>query len=366
MKKILIDARESGTSTGTYIDKLVEYLYELKPGYSFTILTKPKRVDFFKNLSPSFEVVESNIKEFTFREQSVLLKQIRDLKPDLVHFGIVQQPVLYRGKVVTTMHDLTTTRFRNPSKNWLIFTIQQFVYKWVNKRVARKSDAIITPTEYVKDDVAKFARINSRKITVTHESADRLEGRPEPITELQDSRFIMYVGRSTPHKNLVRLIAAFILVKQDHPNLKLVIAGKTDRLKKRLEKRARIMGAKDVVFLDFVPATQLKWLYENCSAYIFPSLSEGFGLPGLEAMLEGVPVISSNATCLPEVYGEGAEYFDPYDVKDIADKISQVLGNKNLSHKLIEAGYAQVKKYSWKRMAEQTISVYESVLNEES
>ena len=124
------------------------------------------------------------------------------------------------------------------------------------------------------------------------------------------------------------------------------------------------MGATDVDFLDWVSDAQLKWLYQNCLAYVFPSLSEGFGLPGLEAMLEGSPVVSSDATCLPEIYGNAAHYFDPYDIKDMATKINSVLTNKKLRDRLIETGKSQVKKYSWKKMAEQTLEVYNSVLNQ--
>jgi glycosyltransferase involved in cell wall biosynthesis len=111
---------------------------------------------------------------------------------------------------------------------------------------------------------------------------------------------------------------------------------------------------------------QLRWLYENCAAYVFPSLSEGFGLPGLEAMVHGAPVVSSNATCLPEVYGEAAHYFDPLDVDDIASKIGETLDNEALRSNLIKKGKEQAAKYSWRRTAEQTLEVYEKALNASS
>ena len=158
MKHIVIDARESGTSTGRYIDKLIEYLYIAKPSYKITVLTNKKRVEFLHSIAPKFNIVTSSVKEFTFAEQTRLLKQIRGLKPDLVHFGMTQQPILYRGKTVTTIHDLTTARFKNPAKNPLVFWIKQKVYRIVIKIVARKSEVIITPSEYVKDDLAKFAK----------------------------------------------------------------------------------------------------------------------------------------------------------------------------------------------------------------
>lgn len=367
MAKILIDARESGTSTGRYIDKLIEHIHLLKPDYKFIVLTKEKRVEYIKGIAPSFEVVESPYKEFTFAEQVGLLKQIRRLKPDLVHFAMVQQPVLYRGKTVTTVHDLTTARFRNPAKNWLIFMFKQLVYKWVNKWAARKSEAILVPSEYVKDDVARYTRTNSRKIIVTYEAADAITEPAEPIlalsSHLTSHSYLLYVGRPQPHKNLERLIKAFVLLKKEYPDLKLVFAGKKDILFRKLELKTKLKTL-DVIFTGFVSEGQLRWLYENARCYVFPSLSEGFGLPGLEAMVHGCPVISSNATCLPEVYGDAAEYFDPLDVEDMAGAINKVLSSPARRSQLIALGSAQAKKYSWRRMAKQTLAVYNDVLGE--
>jgi glycosyltransferase involved in cell wall biosynthesis len=364
MKKIVIDARESGTSTGRYVDKLIENLAELSIPYKVMVLTKNRRVDYIKKIAPKFEVLVADYKEFTFAEQIGLLRRIKHLNADLVHFGMIQQPVLYRGKTVTTIHDLTTARFRNPAKNWLVFTLKQMVYKRVIKIVAKKSTAIITPTDFTKDDLARFADINNRKITATYEAADRISDKSEALENISEAdQFIMYVGRPQPHKNLDRLVQAFIKLKEKHPGLKLVLAGKKDRLYRRSEKYAKSHGASGIIFTDFVSEGQLKWLYEHANAYVFPSLSEGFGLPGLEAMMHGAPVVSSNSTCLPEVYGDAAHYFNPLDVNDMAEKIDEVLTNEKLRKELIEKGKSQVKKYSWKRMAEQTLEVYKKVLD---
>lgn len=362
MAKVVIVARESGTSTGRYIDKLIEYLHELQPSFKVTVLTKKHRLDYFKEIAPSFEVIETPYKEFTFAEQTGLLFQINKIKPDLVHFTMVQQPILYRDKTVTTMQDLTTIRFRNPAKNWLVFTLKLVVYKWLNKRVAHKTKAIICPSEFVKEDVAKYTKVNSRVINVTYEAADKITVDPEPYDELDQVPYIMYVGRPMPHKNLYRLVSSFAILKKSRPKLKLVLVGKSDVLYEKLQKWCEEQKVDDIIFTDFVSEGQLRWLYENCLAYIFPSLSEGFGLPGLEAMCHGAPVVSSNATCLPEIYGDAAYYFDPTDINDIANKINDVLTNKSLRDKLVKNGGAQVKKYSWRRMAEQTLDVYESVL----
>lgn len=366
MAKIVIDARESGTSTGRYIDKLIEHLHKLNTGHKFVILTKEHRLDFMRKIAPGSKVIDSPFLEFTFHEQIDLLKQVRDQEADLVHFGMVQQPVFYSGKVVTTMHDLTTTRFRNPSKNWLIFTFKQWVYKWVNRRVAHKSKIVITPTEFVKDDVARFANLNSRKIVVTYEAAEAITDKAVAINELKGQEFIMYVGRPLPHKNLDRLIEAFALMRQQHPHLKLVLAGKQDSLYKSIARSVERQKIKNVVFTGFVSDGQLRWLYENTSAYIYPSLSEGFGLPGLEAMIAGAPVVSSNATCLPEVYKDGAEYFDPLNIDDMAKAISRVLEDDKLRKELIKKGKTVAAKYSWDKTAQETLEVYDQVLNDSS
>ena len=362
--RVVIDARESGTSTGRYVDKLVENLHDLKTDIDFVILTKLSRVAFFQKNTPRFEVIESKYKEFTFGEQYGLVWQLYGLRADLVHFAMTQQPVLYFGDCVTTIHDLTTARFRNPAKNRLIFGFKQIVYRWVIKRVSRKSKAIITPSEFVKNDIAKFAKIPKNKIHLTYEAADKITTPPVPTNKLLSTNYLLYIGRPQPHKNLWRLVEAFELLRQARPELKLVLVGKKDVLYERLEKKTIKKGISGVVFTDFVSEGQLRWLYENTAAYVFPSLSEGFGLPGLEAMAHGAPVVSSNATCLPEVYGQAAHYFDPLDPKDMASKIGEVLSDGKLRAKLIANGYKQAAKYSWAEMATQTIDVYRRLLSE--
>ena len=362
MSHIVIDARESGTSTGRYVDKLVEFLHVLKPKHQFTIVTKPTRVEYIRKIAPNFAVVETNVKEFTLAEQTTFKKELEALKPDLVHFPMVQQPILYSGRVVTTMQDLTTIRFRNPVKNPLIFWAKQQVYKVINIRAAHKSWSLITPTDFVRHDVANYCHVPLEKITVTLEAADIMPAGSAPYAPVENKQFIMYIGRPTPHKNLARLIEAHQKLRHKHPDLLLVLAGKKDANYRLHEKTVLEKGYDGVIFTDFIPDDQFRWLLEHCQAYCFPSLSEGFGLPGLEAMLHGAPVVSSSATCLPEVYGDAAHYFNPYDVQDIAQAIDDVISSQELRAELIKKGYEQAKKYSWKRMAEQTLAVYEKTL----
>lgn len=372
MSHIVIDAREFTTTTGRYVYRLVQYLEQIEleraTGHSYTVLLKPADMTAYTFTSPAFRAVACPHKEFTVSEQLGLLRQIKSLQPDLVHFPMVQQPILYRGRVVTTMQDLTTLRFRNPSKNAVVFTAKQQVYKLVNQVAARKSVHLITPSAFVKQDVVQYTRVPADKITVTLEAADPITEPAQPVAELTGGpdgrvgRYLMYVGRPLPHKNLGRLIGAFAQLKQQFPDLKLVLAGKRDALYDRHAAEAAAKGITDIIFTGFVSEGQLRWLYEHCAAYVFPSLSEGFGLPGLEAMLHGAPVASSDATCLPEVYGDAAHYFDPTSISDMARSIADILSDSGLRHELIKKGRAQTAHYSWRRMADQTLAIYNSVL----
>ncbi|MEO8784744.1 MAG: glycosyltransferase family 1 protein [Candidatus Saccharimonadales bacterium] len=363
LKRIVIDARESGTTTGRYVDKLVEHIYQLRPNYQFVILAKPHRLDFFKQVAPDFEIIESNVKEFTFAEQTKLLQQFKSLKPDLLFVPMTQQPILYRGPVVTAILDLTTARFRNLSKNRLIFTFKQLVYRCVIWIVAHKSVQIITPSQFVRQDVAAYAHVNLSKITAIYDSADKLTIATQAYDPAKGKQFIMYVGRPLSHKNLNRLVDAFNLL--DRPDLQLIFVGKTDVLYQKLRTYAQTTpAAKRIIFAGFVPDAQLRWLYEHATAYVFPSLSEGFGLPPLEAMHYNTPVVSSNATCLPEVLQDAALYFDPLSSADMADKIDQLLSDPHLAAQLVASGRHIVASYSWQRTAQQTLDVFAKALRD--
>ncbi len=347
--KIVIDARELRTSTGRYVERLLHYLQQLDTSHDYVVLLKPPDIASWQASNPRFSAVACPHKEFTFSEQLAFKQQLDDLRADLVHFTMVQQPILYRGKVVTTMHDLTTTRFRNPTKNALIFTIKQRVYGWVARRAARKSAAVLTPSRFVKDDIVRFTGISPSKITVTREAADTFDDTAAVIPALEHKQFIMFVGRPLPHKNLRRLIEAFAQLHGRHPDLYLMIGGKKDASQDSYEALANRLGVGDrVILTDWISDGQLKWAMEQTKAYVWPSLSEGFGLPPLEAMLYGVPVVSSNASCMPEILGQAAHYFDPYDVTAIADAIDEVVTDKALRERLIVAGKTQAAGYSWR------------------
>lgn len=157
------------------------------------------------------------------------------------------------------------------------------------------------------------------------------------MKELFKKPYILYVGNDYPHKNLTRLKSAFERLKAGGLDYDLILITK------------------------FVSEGELDNLYRNASLFVFPSLCEGFGLPPLEAMKRGVPVASSNAACLPEILGEAAIYFNPLDINDMADKIKKALIDEDLRKKLIQKGFEQVKKYDWRKMAEETLKVYSTL-----
>jgi len=362
MTHIVIDAREIYTTTGRYIERLIHYLQQTDQFNRYTILVRQKDFDRFQLTNPNFSKQVSPYKEFTLGEQLGFTKQLYGLKADLVHFGMTQQPLLYFKRSVTTIHDLTTIRFYNPDKQKAVFWIKQQIYKVVILWAAHKSKRVITPSHFVADDLTKYAKIKD-KITVTYESADKVNSPAAALPYLQNKKFIMYIGRPTPHKNLDRLVEAFRKLRDIDPSLHLVLAGKLDTNYNRLKQRLDQEGQTNIVFTDFVSDAELRWLYENTLVYCFPSLSEGFGLPGLEAMRYGAPVASSNATCLPEIYGDGALYFDPKNVDDMVATISVLLADPALRQKTADAGRLQAEKYSWLRMAEQTLQVYQKALS---
>jgi glycosyltransferase involved in cell wall biosynthesis len=370
MKKIVIDARGFSTSTGRYTRKLIEYLEELEVNQTereYTVLLFPDEFDKYQPKNPRFSKKVADYKHYGFSEQIGLLLLLKKLKPDLVHFTMPQQPILYRGKSVTTIHDLTLLKTFPGNRNKLAYKLKQSVGGFVFRRIGKKSSAIITPTEFTKSDYLKFiARSNlAKKITVTHESADAVTAKPTPFTSLEDKEFIMYVGQQSNYKNLRRLMQSHQQLLKDRPDLKLVLVGKLGEYGEQSKKWAEQQNFKNIVFTGFVESdTQLAWLYKNTLAYVFPSLMEGFGLPPLEAMAHGAPVVSSNATCIPEVCGNAAHYFDPEDVSDMTRAISEVLEDKKLREELIKKGSQQIKRFSWKRMAEQTLGIYISALKD--
>ncbi len=363
-KHIVIDARIRRSSTGRYTDRLIQHLQTLSTNHQFTVLVQPD--DPWQPTAHNFEVAHSPFPQFSLNplNDTKFAYQLNDLNADLVHFTMTQQPLTYRGKTVTTTHDLTMLRFVRAGKTPLpIFWLKRLGYRVLFYVANKKSSQVIVPSEFVANDLKKLYPFLDN-VHITYESSEPpIKAASSPIEGLTDP-FIMHVGSPFPHKNIQKLIEAFEIILADKPNLKLVLAGKKEFYFNELEDWARKRDSYDsILFAGFVSDPQLKWLYQNAEAYILPSLSEGFGLPGLEAMAHDCPLISSNATCLPEVYEDAAHYFDPTSTKDIADSITTVLNDQKLRKELIAKGKSQLKKYSWRTMAEQTLAIYDQALD---
>lgn len=359
---IAIDARIINSSTGTYVRELLNNLQEIDRENEYSVLVPTKDKDYWKPTSSNFTVRTVDYANYSLAEQTKFKTYLNTLGADLVHFCMPQQPVGYRGKTITTFHDLTLLKTYNSDKNWLIYHTKQLIGRWLFRRVAHKTDLVIVPTKFTGDELVAYSHISPDKIRQTYEAAnvhiDKVAPYPTPF-----DKFILYVGQQPDYKNIRRLGDAHQQLLTKYPTLGLVLVGRKQPAALRNEDYFTKQGYKNIHFTDFIPDEQRDWLFQHCAVYAFPSLMEGFGLPALEAMGCGAPVVSSNATCLPEVYGDAAHYFDPHDTGDIARAIDDVLSDDNLRAQLIERGYAQNAKYSWRRMAEQTHAAYMEVLD---
>lgn len=363
MTHIAIDARIINSTTGRYVERLLTYLQEIDSTNVYSVLVRKKDKEFWKPTAPNFMVKVADFDVYSFAEQIGFTYLLRRLNPDLVHFVMPQQPILFKGKKITTFHDLTLVKTYNSDKNWLIFHSKQLVGKFVFKKVAHDNNHLIAISKYTKKELIEFAHVDDDAVTVIYESTDIAQGASKHY-KLPYKSYLLYVGQQSDYKNIRRLGDAHQKLLKTYPDLGLVLVGKKNASALTNEAYFDKKEYKNILFTDYVPDNQLNWLYSHATAYVFASLMEGFGLPALEAMGHGTPVISSNATCLPEIYGKAAHYFDPTNTDDMTRAITEVLGNEKLRQKLSIAGYEQIKKYSWKKMAQQTLKVYENVLKD--
>lgn len=230
----------------------------------------------------------------------------------------------------------------------------------------RKAKKIFTISRASKDDIIKIYKIPSDRVVVTYPGikmeTQNLKLKTQNLKDKfgMDKDYILFVGTLQPRKNIIRLVEAFSTL--DNKNISLVIVGKKGWLYKEILSSPKKFGAEErVKFLDFVSDEDLPNLYKNAVCFVLPSLYEGFGLPVLEAMKYGCPVIISNVSSLPEAGGDAALYVNPLDVDDIAKKIKSVLENPNLRKELIDKGYKQVKKFNWEKTAKETLKVLEGI-----
>ncbi len=376
--RIGIDARmfsDAFTGIGRYNFELTKRLFEQQElvvsgeqrAVEWVIFLNDPQFEQF-DFPPHVKKVRVNAGHYSLAEQWKFLKILYKEKCDLVHFTHFNLPLLYRKPFVVTIHDTTISFYPGKKMNtWY----RKLGYQLVIRNAVKSARHIITVSKNTKSDVVRLFGIAKAKMTPIHiapspefapvDPAER--ARVQTKFELPE-QFLLYTGNWREHKNLPRLIRAFAMVRETHPELGLVITGKPDpyypEVLQTIEKLALTEAVKTVGLVDF---NDLKALFGAATLYVFPTLYEGFGLPPLEAMVCETPVVASRIASVPEVCGEAVEYFDPKSPKDMARVMDQVLGSEAHQQGLVTAGKERIKDFSWDRCADDTLSVYLSALS---
>jgi len=382
MAKILLDGRFVGVgeSIERYTLELLVHLLQIDKENEYTLLIRPageERIKQFKVESSKLKVKVLDIPHYSFREQTKLFSYLKKEKFDLVHFPQFNHPTRYRGKFVVTIHDLILL---NHAKSSLI---KRAAFWPVLKSAARDSAAIITASEGTKREIIYTLRGREEKIHLIHHGLDHAKfniiskSHRDYLDKFYkdnkiDNDYLLYVGAWKSHKNLLNLIKAYEkYIAENEKFVHLVLVGKIDKREKAVVREIeRVNGNEErgtrnkIVTVGSVNSDEeLAAIYGGAIAYVMSSLAEGFGWPPLEAMACGTPVISSKTSCMPEILGEAAEYFDPKNVDDIAKSINKIISDHTLRQKLIKLGLEQVKKYDWATTAKKTLEVYKNTLH---
>ena len=359
---IAIDARAIKSSTGTVLQMLLPHLQRLDTVRRYTIIMKEQDRGFWIPSAPNFTTAYVDVDDYSIGVQTRHLALLRSLKPDLTWFFMPEQPLLYRGRAVTMFHDFTMqkTPAAGTGRRWRSF-LKMPIGRFVFWAAARKSVLITCPSEYTRKELLARYSTDASKVRLIYNGAEMAVPNPEPYQH-SFSKFLLYVGQHGWHKNIPRLFEAHQKLLDRHPDLGLILVGKIDPWAQRNKDWSEAQGMRNIHFTGFLPDAQRDWLYGQAAAYVFPSLAEGFGLPGIEAMMHGTPVVSSNATCLPEVYADAARYFDPENVDDMAQVIGMVLSDGSLRDDMTQRGFAQAKRYSYDRMATEMLALFNEAL----
>lgn len=311
-------------------------------------------------------VVPSRIREGeSFRnhlwEQFTLPRLARRFKVDILHSPANIAPLFYQGRSVVHIHDLCFVV--NPQ--WYSFSFRT-LYNLVIPRLARRAAKVITNSNNSRNDLLQFCDLAAERVSQVYWAVDDLFlEAPEPTKgafEFDD--YILYVGSLEPRKNIGTLLEAYEMLRRDNPALKtkLVLIGGESPL--FAEVRLKLKQYKeDIHFQGFVNDHVLRDFYRNARLFVYPSLYEGFGLPPLEAMASGVPVVTTMTSSIPEVVGDAALMVSPYDVKQLAETMYRVLADPAVRDRLTARGKEQVRKFNWYRVARNTLAVYYEVYN---
>lgn len=284
---------------------------------------------------------------------------------DIIHSPFYTVPEEYLGKIIVTVHDLSFIRypeFHTPEN-------REFCFRQLEK-IKKQADCVITVSEFSKKELMEIGGIDERRIRVIHEAAAPIfkpaKGKNKFKKILKKfgihKKFILYAGSIEPRKNLKILIRALAQVLENKIDCVLVLAGGTSWLTTELKEEISNLGLGDkVIFTGYVTDEELLGLYNLAQVFVYPSIYEGFGLPVLEALASGCPVIASNTSSLPEIVGDAALLIEPEDFGDLAEKITRVFLDNDLRQKLIQKGLTQSQKFSWEKTAKKTLEVYQEV-----
>lgn len=378
MARIGLDLRMYATSftgIGRYAFELVKNLLALDSDDVFVFfLNEPEYSNFTRQYASHLienggrhKAVMVDAKHYSFREQFSFLVALYKERLDLMHFLHFNSPLLYFKPFVTTIHDLTLSFF--PGKKMDKF-YHRLAYHIVLRNAVKRAKRVITVSKHTEIDLHRLFDFTRGKTKMIYEAVGDEFGKL-PMDEVAsrlskfgiDEEFVLYTGVHRNHKNIVGLIGAFsLLVKKHGFKGYLVITGKEDPSYPEVRKTIVALGLEDKVkLLGLVPEIDLIVLYNGASVYAYPSFYEGFGLPALEAFACGTVVCASNSSCLPEICEEGALYFDPKNVEEMADTIHRALTDDNLRNDLLSKSLARLEKFSWKKMTEETMEIYKEL-----
>lgn len=371
--KIGIDARMYGpkqAGLGRYVQQLITGLLEIDSENEFVFFVRDVRDPLLT--SPykgegKVSVVVADIPWYGLAEQIKFKKIIQKEKLDLMHFPHWNVPLFYNDPFVVTIHDLIMYHYPRPEATTLgpiKFWLKDRAHRIVLRHAVKKAKKIIVTSEFTRQDVHETLGVELEKMAVTYQAPVVRTQNTINKTQLLNKfwinkSYVLYVGNSYPHKNLDRLLKAWgIFEKKFGFDYQLVLAGKESVFYTNL--KSYVLCPKSAIFVGYVPDDELAQLYSSASLYVFPSLYEGFGLPPLEAQQYGAPVVSSSASCLPEVLGESALYFDPENVEQMADAIHRGLTDENIRFQLKQNAAENLKRFLGERMARETKNIYEN------
>lgn len=371
--RIGIDARfygSVGKGLGRYTQKLIEYLEKIDNKNDYYIFLREENFDEYQPKKKNFHKVLADYQWYSFSEQISMPILLKKYNLNLVHFPHFNVPLFYRKKFVITIHDLILIHFptvRGTTLNPIFYWLKFMAYKIVIGSAIKRANKVIAVSNFTKKDILKHYKISEKKIAVTYEACSRLPANYSPkegdrILEKYGiiKPYLLYVGNAYPHKNLEKLVLAFARITRKNPELHLTLVGNEDYFYKRLKKFVWDKKIRNIIFSGYVSDEDLDEIYRNAEIYVFPSLYEGFGLPPLEAMAKGIPVAASGHECVREVLDSAAYYFDGLEIEGMASAIIKIAADKNLRKTLVANGYEQIKKYDWKKTAEQTVEIYQN------